>query len=149
MNRNNVHERFDFARRMKGYQSSHIVVVGSSVELEKSSSDSLLSIIYAPDGRTGLPTGDLNYYVSDKANEDVKAFILKNLMLDVSSARNIPNPSGLSDDALLELSIGSNESVDEYVQRLSREIDTFKFFQEQIKKQNVPSESGGSPVSAE
>lgn len=148
MNKLNVPERFDFARRVDvGYSSR--LPEKLQCEVDSQSKDSLLSIIYAPDSRTGLPTGDLNYYVSDRANEDVKAFILKNLMMDVSAAKNVPNPSGLSDDALLELSRGSNETVDDYVMRMNHEIETFKFFQEQMKKQNVSPKSDGSAVSSE
>ena len=132
--------RFDYARN---YDPSLSNPEKSSVkiadEVEHKPKDTLLSVIYAPDVRTGLPTGDIQYYVSDKANPDVKQFILQNLMMDVSSARNVTNPSGLSDDALLELSRSSNETFDQYISRLGHEIDTFKFFQEQIKKQNVPS----------
>lgn len=150
MNKLNVSARFDFARRLHDISfKDRPVVDSSSVEILKSPSDSLLCIIYAPDSRTGLPTGDLNYYVSDRANDDVKQFILSNLMNDVSSAKNIANPSGLSDDALLELSRGSSETVEEYAIRMNHEIETFKFFQDQIKNQDVPPKSQEPPVSSE
>lgn len=135
------------SRNVVGYTSR--ISEKKECEIDCKPQDTLLSIIYSPDARTGLPTGDLNYYVSDKANKDVKAFILQNLMLDVSAAKNVPNPSGLSDDALLELSRGSNETVDDYVMRMNHEIETFKFFQEQLKKQNVSSQSVDSSVSSE
>lgn len=136
------YKRFDYARSYDPSLSKHEVIIRPSVEVEKKPSDSLLSVIYAPDARTGLPTGDIQYFVSDKANPDVKQFILQNLMMDVSAAKNVTNPSGLSDDALLELSRNSNETVDQYISRLGHEIDTFKFFQEQSKKiADVPVES--------
>lgn len=114
-------------------------------EVMKTPQDSLLSVVYAPDARTGLPTGDIQYYVSDRASEDVKQFILQNLMKDVSVAKNVANPQGLSDDALLELSRGLNESVDDYVLRMQKQVDDFKFIREQVAKQiqeqNVPFKS--------
>lgn len=141
MNKRNINERFDFARR---YDPDSWFAQGSesqsSVEIEKSPQDSLLSIIYAPDPLTGLPTGDIQYFVSDKANPDVKAFILDNLMRDVSAGKNVANPSGLSDDALLELSRGRDESVQEYAQRLRSEVDSFKFLREQLSKSEQPSD---------
>ena len=66
-------------------------------------------------------------------------------MKDVSVAKNVANPSGLSDDALLELSRGLNESVDDYVLRMQQQVDNFKFIREQVAKQvqeqNVPPKS--------
>lgn len=140
MNRNNVSERYDFARRVTSENWCCVFPHETAVEVEYSPSDSLLSVIYAVDERTGLPSGDLQYFVSDKANPTVKQFILDNLMCDISSARNIKNPSGLTDDALLELSRGSNETIDDYVLRLGNEIETYKFFVEQSKK-DVPDKS--------
>lgn len=145
-------DRFVAIDALKSYNpiySKHADISYPDVELEKNPSDTLLSIVYATDPRTGLPVGDLQYFVSDKANPQVKEFILNNLMSDVSSARNISNPSGLSDDALLELSRGSDESVDSYVLRLGHEIDTFKFFQEQMKKKNVPDNPQEPAVSSQ
>lgn len=144
------YKRFDYARNYDSSLSNPEKPSSVTVdELEQNPKDTLLSVIYAPDVRTGLPTGDIQYYVSDKANPDVKQFILQNLMMDVSSAKNITNPSGLSDDALLELSRNSNETPDQYISRLGHEIDTFKFFQEQIIKKNVSPGSKESSVSAE
>ena len=126
MNKRNISERFAFARSCD-FKSKYERIPLNPQEEKKTPVDTLLSIVYAPDERTGLPTGDITYYVSDKASEDVKNFILKNLMNDVSAAKNIGNNLGLSDDALLELSKGSRESMDEYILRLGKQIDDFKF----------------------
>lgn len=146
MNKRNVAERFDFARRIDINPDILNDVEQTECEVAQTPKDSLLSIIYATDERTGLPTGDIQYFVSDRASDDVKNFILQNLMIDVSSAKNVANPSGLSDDALLELSRGSRETVQEYAMRLGKQIGDFKFLQEQIareqaEKQNVSDKS--------
>lgn len=144
------YKRFDYARfydpSLSNPDKSSVM---TSVEVDMKPKDTLLSVIYAPDERTGLPTGDIQYFVSDKANPDVKQFILQNLMMDVSSVKNVTNPSGLSDDALLELSRNSNETPEQYISRLGHEIDTFKFFQEQMKMKDVSLESTESSVSVE
>lgn len=144
MNKRNINDRFDFARRIDVDATNHEKISRPSVEVEKTPNDTLLSIVYAPDERTGLPCGDINYYVSERVNPDVREFILANLMRDVSVAKNIANPSGLSDDALLELSRGSSENVDDYVLRLNKEISDFKFMKEMFEKQekqDVPPKS--------
>lgn len=145
MNKRNISERFDFARSCD-YQSKYYrMPLSPDGEVQKTPQDSLLSVIYAPDARTGLPTGDIQYYVSDRASEDVKQFILQNLMKDVSVAKQVANPQGLSDDALLELSRGLNESVDDYVLRMQKQVDDFKFIRDQVARQvaeqNVPPKS--------
>lgn len=134
MNKRNISERFAFARSCD-FKSKYERIPLNPQEEKKTPVDTLLSIVYAPDERTGLPTGDITYYVSDKASEDVKNFILKNLMNDVSAAKNIGNNLGLSDDALLELSKGSRESMDEYILRLGKQIDDFKFIKELAAKE--------------
>lgn len=134
MNKRNISERFAFARSCD-FKSKYERIPLNPQEEKKTPVDTLLSIVYAPDERTGLPTGDIQYYVSDKASEDVKNFILKNLMNDVSAAKNIGNNLGLSDDALLELSKDSKESMDAYILRLGKQIDDFKFIKELAAKE--------------
>lgn len=80
--------------------------------------DSLLRLIYSRDARTGLPVGDLTYYVSDKANPEVKAFILQNLMQDVSAAANPTIPKDIPEELAMDLMRNSDESYDQYVSRL-------------------------------
>ena len=110
--------------------------------------DSLLQLVYKRDERTGLPTGDLNYLVSDKANPEVKQFILDNLMQDVSSAKNVSAPAGLSADDVLALSRNAGESVADYAARLNQFIDKDKWILDTYKK-NVQSKPEQSPVPSE
>ena len=102
---------------------------------DEKAEDSLLSIIYARDARTGLPVGDLTYYVSDKAHPEIKSFILQNLMQDVSSAANPSVPAGMDEDLALELTRSSDETYEQYVQRLQ----DYKVSNEKIVKRALDS----------
>ena len=60
---------FDFAREIPTIEAGYVEMKSSSPsERQKLPSDSLLSVIYQPDSRTKLPTGDIGYFVSDRAN---------------------------------------------------------------------------------
>lgn len=113
---------FDFAKRIKDIEDNLVPpVIDDQDILEVSSSkDSFLKIVFAPDPVTGLPTGDLSYLVSDKANPEVKQWILDNLMLDVSSAKLPSAPNGLSDDDIIALSRDPRETVQDYMNRVNR-----------------------------
>ena len=82
--------------------------------------DSFLSIVYSIDERTKLPTGDLNYLVSDKANPEVKQWILQNLMMDVSASAMPAAPKGLSDDDIASLARDPKEDVRSYMNRVNQ-----------------------------
>lgn len=149
--RKDAYKRID---ALKNFNDELIEVLSAPVEGEKveesslKPADSLLKLVYKRDERTGLPTGDLNYLVSDKANPEVKQFILDNLMKDVSSAKNISAPAGLSADDVLALSRNHNESIADYAARLNQSIDRDKWILDTYKK-NVQSQSPESPVSVE
>lgn len=119
MKRENA-QLFDFARS-HSFEPCEILL--QEVEKVTSPQDSLLELVYQIDQRTGLPIGDLQYLVSDKANPQVKEFILANLMQDVSAAKNIAANYKMSDDDILALSMNKGESVEDYVARLNSSID--------------------------
>lgn len=100
---------------------------------DNDSNNSLLRLIYAIDSRTKLPTGDLTYYVSDKANPEIKKFILDNLMMDTSGAANVSVPKGLSDDLAFEFARNNGESLEDYANRLNSNIEKAKWLNEQYK----------------
>lgn len=142
---------FAFARRfadgtIKSTMCTCPVEDSPEVSESNSPSDSLLRVIYAPDERTGLPTGDLQYFVSDKANPQIKQFILDNLMKDVSVAKN-PMNADMSDDDMLLFARKPNESIDSYAQRLNNEIERAKWINEQVK--NVQSKPAVTSVPSE
>lgn len=145
--RKEEYKKFDFARRYTDDMMAKKVIREKSVEVSQSASDSLLSIVYAMDEVTNLPKGDLSYLVSDKANPQVKEFILNNLMRDVSGAKNV-TISGLSDDDLLALSRNPNESVADYANRLNDSISRDKWMMDEYKK-SISNKSKETPVSTE
>lgn len=81
--------------------------------------DAFLKLVYSPDPVTKLPTGDLAYMVSDKANPEVKNWVLQNIMIDVSSASMPAAPKGLSDDDIAALARDPKESVQSYMERVN------------------------------
>ena len=143
------YKRIDSLRRINDEDfECHPNFENVDVEDASKAKDSLLSIVYALDERMQVPSGDLHYLVSDKANPQVKQFILDNLMMDVSSAKNISAPADLDDSVVLELSRRDGESIEEYASRLNTSIDRDKWLMSEYKK-NVQSRSEQSPVSSE
>ena len=114
--------------------------------------DSFLKLVYADDPISKLPTGDLCYMASDKANPEVKAWVLANLQMDTSSAQNLKAPSGLSDDDIIELTRHPNETVEDYANRVNVFMSNNKRLVEDAirrTKSNVPAQSSEPSVSAE
>lgn len=142
------YKRIDAFRRIEDSDFVEKQFIVEDVEQSKSPSDSLLQLVYARDERTGLPIGDLQYLVSDKANPQVKEFILQNLMQDVSAAQNVAAKFNLSDDDILALSRNLNESISDYAARLNSSIERDRWILDQYKK-DVQSKSKPSSVSAE
>lgn len=142
------YKRIDAFRRIEDSDFVEKQLDFNDVEESKSPSDSLLKLVYERDERTGLPMGDLQYLVSDKANPQVKEFILQNLMQDVSSAKNVVAKFDLSDDDILALSRNPNESVQDYAARLNSSIERDRWILNQYKT-DVQSKSESSSVSVE
>ena len=136
---------YDFARRLSDDFKSRCLVEKLPVEDKNNPSDAILKLVYAPDERTGLPTGDLTYLVSDKANPQVKEFIKTQLLMDTSAARNVSAKYNLSDDDILALTRNADESIENYAMRLNQSIERDKWL---INQANVPVESSSSSVSA-
>lgn len=149
MDKRNSVNGYYFSRNYSPDQSKPVPQPEPDPEIEKSPSDSLLSIVYAIDERTQLPMGDLTYLVSDKANPQVKQFILDNLLRDVSAAQNPSIPDGMSDDIALSLTRERGESVQDYANRLNETVKQDVWMINEYKKQNVPAGSSDTPVSDE
>lgn len=131
---------FSFHRLGDNYHSRNEVEKVDG-DLVKSSVDPIINMIYAPDSRTGLPTGDLVYWVSDNVNPEVKDFIKANLMMDVSVASNIAADANLSDEDILALSPNKGESIEDYAQRLNQSIDRDKWLINQAHVSTKPEDS--------
>lgn len=137
-----AYKRMDYARFVDDNPDNFNEVV-EVIDAEKrvSPTDAILQEIYAPDPRTGLPTGDIGYFVSDKANPEIKQFILEQLFMDVSASANPTAPKGLSDDDILLLSRQTGESNQDYMNRLNGEIDNFKRINDELSKRSVSKDS--------
>lgn len=145
-------EGFDFARRfVEGLIPEHKEFVPDRTPVPSSSTDNLLSVIYSVDPLTNAPSGDIQYLISDKANPQIKQFILDNLMMDVSSMKQpaVPAVNGVSDDVMLQLSRNAGESLDSYVARLNTQIERDVWTVKTIKQGDVSTQPVTTPVSSE
>lgn len=84
--------------------------------------DRVIREIFSVDERTGLPMGDLAYYLSPDGNPTVKQWLENNLLKP--RAERGQNPEEMTDDLINEFSRGADESVDEYQTRLMGYYDS-------------------------
>ena len=75
--------------------------------------DMIIREIFSVDENTGLPVGDIAYYMSPNGNPQVKDWIMNNL-LKPSGRINSSVPDGVDDDVLAEFARGKEESVFDY-----------------------------------
>lgn len=85
--------------------------------VRKNEEDTLLSVIFAPNPRTGLPSSDVAVYLSKKTNPAVREFIANNL-LRPTNARNLL-PADFSED-LSDFQRGEYETAFEYSKRVGK-----------------------------
>lgn len=97
--------------------------------------DNILKEIFSVDERTGLPNGDLAYYLSPDGNPQIKQW-LENNLLKPRAARVGSSVEGVTDDMLAEFAKQKDESSFEYANRLkglydaaTKEIEDFKLKQ--------------------
>lgn len=76
----------------------------------------ILKEIFSVDEKSGLPKGDIAYWLSNDGNPQVKDFIVNNLLRPTS--RGSIQDSNITDDIIEEYSRKSNESVFDYAARL-------------------------------
>lgn len=94
--------------------------------------DNILKEIFSVDERSGLPNGDLAYYLSPDGNPQIKAW-LENNLLKPRAERVGSSVEGVTDDMLAEFAKQKDESSYDYAIRLrgiydtaSKEIADFK-----------------------
>lgn len=139
----------DYARRLSSTEFVPVKEKESVLVESKKADDSILSIIYGLDPVSQLPTGDLQYYVSDKANPEIKQFILDNLMRDVSSAANPPSKiNGVTDDMVLEMMRRDGESSQQYMSRLNESVSVARLLNESKLRNNAKSPVSVEPASS-
>ena len=78
----------------------------------------ILREIYSVDENTGLPQGDLAYYLSPDGNPQVKDWLVNNLLKPRAISQG-SSVEGVTDDMLAEYAKGRDEAADDYRQRLS------------------------------
>ena len=109
-------------RKYAAFQNAPInyepLIMPEMVEKSVNADDAVLTAIYAIDPISNKPTGDISAYMSDKTSPDVKAYIMQNLMQDMSSFANPAAPASLSEDDVLFLQRRNGESRDAYIQRV-------------------------------
>lgn len=76
----------------------------------------ILREIFSVDENSGLPKGDIAYWLSDDGNPQVKDFIINNLMRPTSQGGS--QDRNITDDIIEEYSRRSDESVVDYAARL-------------------------------
>lgn len=110
----------------------HNFVVDPEYVPTDSEFDRILKEIYSVDENTGLPKGDLVYYLSPDGNPQVKSW-LENNLLKPRAAKVGTSLEGVTDDMLAEYAKGSDESASAYVERMrgiyestSKEIQEYK-----------------------
>lgn len=103
---------------------------------QESDLDPILKEIFSVDERTGMPHGDIAYFLSKNANPQVKAFI-EGAFFQPRSVDNNYDPAKISDDLIVECTRRSDESVADYAARLDsirlKAIDDYKALKSQIK----------------
>lgn len=79
--------------------------------------DMILKEIFSVDDVSGLPKGDIQYFLSKDGNPQVKAWLESNLLQprrEVSA-----NPEGVTDELIAEFARKPTESGFEYAQRIA------------------------------
>lgn len=76
----------------------------------------LLDVIYGRDPRTGLPQGDLCFYLTKDTSPEVRQFIENNLLTENNTRNVLPLDA---DDIAVELARRPDETSVEYAARIS------------------------------
>lgn len=108
--------------------------------LQESDLKPLLDEIFAVDSRSGMPKGDIQYFLSKDGNPQVKAFIESQLF----AKRQVEpqyDPAQFSDDLLYEFKRQDNETVAQYAKRIDdlrmQAIADYDKFNDELKKQKI------------
>lgn len=112
-------------------------------EVRRSSTSDMLDLIYCIDERTGLPSGSIEQYLSDKTNDQVRSFIEKNILVDLpDSVTSVPQNLReslleLDSDFIAKTSRNRFESRDDYERRVQtyfEDIEKDKTYKKSIGK---------------
>lgn len=99
----------------------------------------LLSLIYACDD-SGLPAGDLALYLGENCNPEVRDYIQKNILVNVSSPDL--QTADLDDDVIMNLTRGVDESRQDYIARINQYMaDTISYEKTRIEYEAMQNKS--------
>ena len=94
------------------------------IEFDASPLKAILDEIFAVDELTGLPKGDIQYYMSANGNPQVKQWLENNILKPRMTSNTTMD--GLTDDMIAEFSQMKDESIDSYRERLTSIYDNAK-----------------------
>lgn len=94
------------------------------IEFDDSPLKAILDEIFAVDEVSGLPKGDIQYYMSANGNPQVKQWLENNILKPRMSANT--TMEGLTDDMIAEFSQRKDESLADYSERIRGIYDTAK-----------------------
>lgn len=99
--------------------------------------DEVLKEIFTVDPRSGLPRGDIQYFLSKDGNPQVKAWLESNL-LQPRVANGMADPAKVSDDLIVEMSRRPDETTDSYAARVMDIYDEAQTNLAALKAQQEP-----------
>ena len=111
----------------QGIDVNHVSV--PSVVITESFDDSelgkVLREIFSVDPSTGLPRGDIQYWLSSDGNPQIKQW-LENNLLKPRAKQSGTSIEGVTDDMIVEMSRKADESADAYASRLASLYESAK-----------------------
>lgn len=118
-----------FAKFLSHFNGVNLAIFDEHVETEVESVynplDDVLNEIFTVDPRSGLPRGDIQYFLSKDGNPQVKAWLESNL-LQPRVAKGMSDPAKVSDDLIVEMSRLPDETTDSYAARVMGIYDEAK-----------------------
>lgn len=88
--------------------------VENSVDSQK---EQVFNLIFAPDDFSGLPRNDIGVFLNEKTSPQVREFIQSQLHHDFCPKVSVPD--GITDDDISYCTRKSNETVEDFAQRIS------------------------------
>lgn len=120
------------AKRFPQYQNLNLdeekmsYVMNQVSDVKRNSElDEVLKEIFSVDEISGLPKGDIQYFLSKDGNPQVKAWLESNL-LSPRAKQTGADESKISDDLIVEMSRCDGETNDDYRSRLMSIYDEAK-----------------------
>lgn len=99
--------------------------VVSTESFDDSELGKVLREIFSVDPSTGLPRGDIQYWLSSEGNPQIKQW-LENNLLKPRAKQSGSSIEGVTDDMIVEMSRRADESADAYTARLASLYESAK-----------------------